>query len=281
MPLILINLLWSENLTSVPANPGFTEKIPARGDISERGCGMALDYQPIYILASGMLLQERKLAVVANNLANASTPSFKRDLLLSGSWYADMGDQIPDTSADNPTNNFVYPLTEAVVTLLTQGSLRETGNPLDVAIEGDGFFAVRTDQGVLFTRKGNFALDSEGYLVTEEGYRLLDRNGREIRLQTGSVRFGSSGEIYVDGQLIGTLGIWTLQNPEKAGFDYFTGTALPADNFRILQGFIETSNVNPVEEMVRLIETSRAHEAYTRLVQAVDEVQGKVNSLIR
>jgi len=65
MPLILINLLWSENLTSVPANPGFTEKIPARGDISERGCGMALDYQPIYILASGMLLQERKLAVVA------------------------------------------------------------------------------------------------------------------------------------------------------------------------------------------------------------------------
>ncbi|HHJ64712.1 MAG TPA: flagellar biosynthesis protein FlgG, partial [Aquifex aeolicus] len=99
---------------------------------------MALDYQPLYILASGMLLQERKLGVVTHNLSNVNTPSFKRDLLLSATWYTDGGVQIPDTSPSNPTNNFVYPLVEAVVTLVEQGPLRETGNPLDLALEGEG-----------------------------------------------------------------------------------------------------------------------------------------------
>jgi len=242
---------------------------------------MALDYQPLYILASGMLLQERKLGVVTHNLSNVSTPSFKRDLLLSATWYTDGGVQIPDTSPTNPTNNFVYPLVEAVVTLVEQGPLRETGNPLDLALEGEGFFGVRTPEGILYTRKGNFSLDREGYLITEEGYRVLDERGQDLRLEGGSVRLDPEGNVYLDGEPVGRLGVWELQDRRKVGFDYFTGTPRPATDFRVLQGFLEESNVNPVEEMVRLIEASRAHEVYARLVQAVDEVQGKVNGLIR
>jgi len=132
-----------------------------------------------------------------------------------------------------------------------------------------------------YTRKGNFRLDAEGYLVTEEGYRVLDRNEREIRIAGNEIRFDPQGNIYVDGNLQATLGVWNLQNPSKAGFDFFTGTPAPAQGFKILQGFLELSNVNPIVEMVRLIETSRAHEVYARLVQAVDEVQGRVNTMVR
>ncbi len=242
---------------------------------------MALDYQPLYLLAGGMLLQERKLGVVTNNLANVNTPSFKRDLLLVSSWYTDTGTQTRNVSAENPANNYVYPMISEVVTLLTQGPLRETGNPLDLALEGEGFFAVRTPEGIMYTRKGNFSLDSDGFLVTEEGYRVLDRNSREIRLDSGSVSFDPEGNVYVDNQLVDTLGVWTLQDPRKVGMDYFTGTPQRAENFRIRQGFLESANVNAVEEMVRLIEASRAHEVYARLVQAVDEIQGKVNGIIR
>ncbi len=242
---------------------------------------MAIDYQPLYVLSGGMLLQERKLSVVTNNLANADTPSFKRDLLEVSSWYTDMGGKIQDSSPENPTNNFVYPMVVRVFTDLSQGPLRETGNDLDVAIEGEGFFGVRTQEGIRYTRKGNFRLDKEGYLITEEGYRVLDRNEREIKIAGNKVQFDPEGNIYVDGNLQATLGVWNLRNPSKVGFDLFTGEPTPAQNFRIHQGFLELSNVNPIIEMVRLIETSRAHEVYARLVQAVDEVQGRVNTMAR
>ncbi len=242
---------------------------------------MALDYQPIFILASGMLLQERKLSTVTNNLANADTPSFKKDFLEVASWYTDMGAKEPDTSPENPTNNFVYPMVSGVFTDLSQGPLRETGNSLDLAIDGEGFFAVRTPEGVLFTRKGNFRLDSEGYLVTEEGYRVLDSQNRDIRIEGNRIEFDPRGNLYIDGERSVSLGIWSLPDAQKVGEDFFRGTPQRAQNFRLRQGFLEFSNVNPILEMVRLIETSRAHETYARLIQAVDEIQGRLNSITR
>ncbi len=242
---------------------------------------MALDYQPLFILASGMLLQERKLGVITNNLANLDTPSFKRDLVLASAWYTDMGTKRPTENPEEPSNNFVYPVVGSVFTDLSQGPLRQTDNPLDLAIEGKGFFAVRTQEGVRFTRKGNFTVDKDGFLVTEEGYRVLDRDMREIQVEGGTVTVDPEGNVYIEGDQIATIGVWDLQNPEKVGFDLFTGTPVPAEDFRIRQGFVEMSNVNGVLEMVRIIETSRAHEVYARLIQAVDEVQEKVNNVLR
>ncbi|WP_457600828.1 flagellar hook-basal body protein [Hydrogenivirga sp.] len=242
---------------------------------------MALDYQPLFILSGGMLLQERKLSVTTNNLANMDTPSFKKDFLEVSSWYTDMGAQVPSLSPEDPTNNFVYPMVTRVFTDLSQGPLKETGNPLDLAIEGDGFFAVRTPEGVMFTRKGNFRLDSEGFLVTEEGYRVLDRGYNDVKIVGNKVEVDREGNVYIDGVQGPTLGVWSLPDAQKAGHDFYTGTAQPAEGFSVRQGFIELSNVNGVVEMVRLIETSRAHETYARLIQAVDEVQSRVNTIAR
>ncbi len=242
---------------------------------------MALDYQPMFVLASGMLLQERKLGVITNNLANLDTPSFKRDLLLVSAWYTDVSVKENTEDPESSSNNFVYPMVGSVFTDLSQGPLRRTDNPLDLAIEGEGFFGVRTPEGIRYTRKGTFTLDREGYLVTEEGYMVLDRNGEEIRLEGAEVFVDPEGNIYVEGELVASLGVWTLENPQKVGFDLFTGNPVPTEDFRVRQGFIEMSNVNGILEMVRLIETSRAHEVYSRLVQAVDEIQERVNRSIR
>ncbi len=243
---------------------------------------MALDYQPIFILGSGMLLQERKLAVVSNNLANANTDGFKKDFIEVSAWYTDMGEQIPSQHPENPTNNFVYPMITDITPILTQGPIRQTGNPLDVAIDGEGFFVVQTPEGIRFTRKGHFRLDSEGFLVTEEGYRVLDRENREIRLGSGNIEIDPQGNIYVNRNLTATLRVVLIENVEKAGEDFFTGDITgEAQNYRILQGHLEGSNVNPIEEMVKIIETARAHEVYSRLIQGLDEIQGRVNGIIR
>ncbi len=240
---------------------------------------MAKDYQNLYLLASGLLLQERKLDVTANNLANVNTPGFKKDLLVATSWYVPEGQKIPTTNPYDPSNNYVYPIVGQVRTVLSQGSLVKTGNSLDFAIEGKGFFGVMDGEGnVLFTRKGLFRLDEEGYLVTEEGYRVLDEGFEPIQV-AGEPVVTEEGEIFVDGEVVGRLGVWRLEGPEKVGEDFFTGSPLPAEDYRILQGFYEASNVNAIREVVRIIESVRAHEMFSKLVQMLDELQGKINNM--
>lgn len=242
---------------------------------------MALDYQPIYLLASGMLLQERKLEVTTNNLANLDTPSFKRDLIDAMSWYADRGTRGNSPSPVVPYNNFVYPVVKEVSTDFEQGSLKFTGNPFDLAIEGKGFFAVRTPEGIAFTRRGDFRFDVNGYLVGVNGYPLLDSGMGEILIDSGNVVIDGEGNIYVDGVYQTRIGVWDVSDPAKIGRDLYSGTDyLPSTGSIIKQGFLETSNVNGVIEMARMVELARAHEIYSRLIQAVDEVQSRVNTMI-
>ncbi|MFN7065916.1 MAG: flagellar hook-basal body protein [Aquificaceae bacterium] len=230
---------------------------------------MAIEYQLLYVLASGMLLQQRKINTAANNLANVDTPAFKKDLMLVSLWETPHGQRIANTDPLNPANNFLYPTVERVFTDLSQGPIRQTGNPLDLAIEGMGFFAVRRDQEILYTRKGNFRLNGEGFLVNELGYRVLDQNLREIRLE-GQPTFGVDGSIFVGGQQLTSLGVFELQNPQKVGRDLFVGQPQPAQGYRLLQGFLEMSNINPIFEMAHLIQIHRAHEVYSNLIRSLD-----------
>ena len=238
---------------------------------------MPIDYQSIYILSSGMLLQQRKLETITHNLANVNTPAFKSELILAGVWDTPDGQRIENSAPENPSNNFVYPIVERVHTLLIQGPIRQTGNPLDLALDGEGFFAVRSGQEVFYTRKGNFRLDAEGYLVNELGMRVLDENNQEIRMM-GSVSFAPDGSIFSDGNFVGRLGIYNLTNPQKVGRDLFTGIPQQAQNFKVLQGFLEDSNINAILEMAKLIEAHRAHETYANLIRALDQIQEKVSN---
>jgi flagellar basal-body rod protein FlgG len=120
------------------------------------------------------------------------------DVGLVSLWDTPNGQREPDNSPENPTNNFVYPLMERVVTLMLQGPIRETGNPLDLAIEGEGFFAVRSEGQIFYTRKGNFRIDREGYLVNELGMRVLDEEGRDIRV-VGSLKVAPDGSLFTKG----------------------------------------------------------------------------------
>lgn len=237
---------------------------------------MAVEYQPLYILSSGMLLQQRKLSLITNNMANADTPAFKRDLLLASLWQTPDGQQANTPDPQAPENNFLYPIVERIFTELSQGALRQTGNPLDVAIEGEGFFALRVGAQTFYTRKGNFRLDAEGYLVNELGYRVLDENLNEIRLD-GQPTFGKDGTVFVDGQAVARLGVFNLTNPQKVGRDLFVGQAQPSQNFRLHQGFLEGSNVNPIYEMANLIQTHRAHETYANLIRSLDSLYERFN----
>ncbi|NPA32822.1 MAG: flagellar hook-basal body protein [Aquificae bacterium] len=240
---------------------------------------MPTDYQSLYVLASGMLLQERKLSVVANNVANANTPGFKRDLLLAESFFAPRGEPAQATSPLLPQNNFVFPIVRDVLSVLSQGALVKTGNPLDLAIDGEGFFAVLTPRGeILFTRKGTFRISDEGLLVTEEGYPVLDENLSPIALWD-TPRVTKEGDIFVGDEIVARIGVFSLTEPRKVGNDFFSGAFERASDYKVLQGFYEASNTEPVKEMVRLVEALRAHEIFTKLVQMSDELQGKINNM--
>jgi flagellar basal-body rod protein FlgG len=229
----------------------------------------------LYIAASGMLAELSRQDRIADQLANASTPGFKPerstqrsfgDLLLSnqasGSYVGalGMGAQIVDVKPD-----------------LTQGPLRETSEPLDFALEGDGFFAVRTQDGTRYTRDGQFTLDAKRQLVTSTGGVVLDAKGSPITLPAGDPAVGADGNLTVAGKPVATIGVVTLTNPQRAGDTYFTGTASggrPATT-NVRQRFLEGSAVDPARVMVDMITSMRAYESVQRAIHTIDDSLGK------
>jgi flagellar basal-body rod protein FlgG len=164
----------------------------------------------------------------------------------------------------------------------SQGAIQTTGNPLDVAINGDGFFSIQTPDGVQYTRQGSFTLNTEGVLVTQDGYPVMGEGG-EIALEEGTVEIDMQGTLYVDGDEVGRLQITDFPNAgslKKTGNGRFipTDPALqgrqPEDTI-VRQGHLESANVNPVSAMTEMIETSRAFEAYQKVIQSTDEATAK------
>jgi flagellar basal-body rod protein FlgG len=244
----------------------------------------------LHIAKTGMLTQQRRQENIANNIVNANTPGFKkataaiakdRDLFLHR-----LNDEVLKTSFGKvdrkprvgPLGTGVF-VDETLVNF-NAGSLIETQNPLDLAIEGNGFFAVEGNGQTLLTRDGVFTIDSQGYVVNSDGYYLLGQNGR-INLAGNEVTIRENGDIYVDGNYIDTLQITTVENPyslSKLGMNLFTvtdRTILGGPQGIIRQGFMEGSNVDLAEEMVELISTLRAYEANQKVIQTHDELLGK------
>ncbi len=240
---------------------------------------MATDFQSIYVLADGMLYQQRKLDVVANNLANVNTPGFKKDLINAQAYYINGEKELQKVnSPENPAANFVYPVIEGIHTVFSDGALIKTSNPFDLALQGEGFFAVKAGNQVLYTRNGHFLLNRDGYLVTQDGYLVLGTNGPiKIPPTAKRVSISKDGSVYVNGQKIAVLAVVDLSNPTKVGDNLYKGNPQGrAKNYTVLQGYLESSNVNPVKEMVRLIETQRAYEAMANSLKSEGDLASKV-----
>jgi flagellar basal-body rod protein FlgF len=234
-------------------------------------------YKGIYIAASGAILKQAQLDVVTQNIANANTTGYKKDSLSFKEFLLqkDAG-EVQDGRTMSELSSFK--------TDLTNGIVIRTGNPLDIAVEGNGLIALDGDR---YTRRGDLRKNSEGYLTTHNGTKIMGSGG-PILLPEGSVDIDAEGKISVmetGGNIpteIDTIKIMDF-GPDaeitKTGDGQFTvngsGTQVTSG---VKQGYLESSNVDPVKEMVHMIETMREYESYQKIIQVFDDASAKVNN---
>ncbi|MBN1685484.1 MAG: flagellar basal-body rod protein FlgF [Spirochaetales bacterium] len=277
----------------------------------------------IYTGASGMVAQMHRMDVLSNNLANVDVTGYKRDTSISKAFPEMLIRRINDNGV------YKFPFGSAEVapvvgrlgtgveyneayTVFEQGALKETGNPFDLAVDGDGFFSVETENGERYTRNGTFILGKEGLLLTKDGIPVSGENGL-IQIKKNNFVIDSTGRVFQNGalsddpqrlvsveenqwesmELVDTLKIVDFARPrylQKQGDSLWMDTIesgaarLLQDEKRpkIYQGFLEASNVNPVREMVDLIEVNRAYEANQKTIQVQDNLAGRLlNETIR
>jgi flagellar basal-body rod protein FlgF len=219
------------------------------------------------IAAAALQGDLQRLAHISQNLANVQTPGYKRLVTVqrpfAAQWDAAAmhgGPSALDTSA---------------------GALRATGNERDVAIDGDGYFAVHAPGGRAFTRRLSLRLDDNGVVVHESGQPVLGERG-EMRAPPGAagLQVDAQGEVFAAGRSVGRLQLWRVpaQSIRAAGNGLYEASAAevqPLDNAKVAVGFQEASNVNSSAEMVRLMETTRHFEAVARAAQGIDEAMEK------
>jgi flagellar basal-body rod protein FlgG len=239
----------------------------------------------LYNAASGMVREIGHQDIIANNLANLNTAGYKRDVPLSLG-FNQLLQRYMDGSAfvaNVPPDSTLSPEITFGVDI-SQGPVASTGNPLDLALEGKGFFVVETPQGRAFTRQGNFRVDERGYLVTQQGHRVLSDRDAPIQLDGEySVRFDAQGNIYLEGEDLEIATLRIVELPpgtmlQKTGNGLLTAAGVngvPARETTLKQGYLEQSNVNPIEEMVAMIVAFRNYEAAQRMVQGQDEATQK------
>jgi len=224
-----------------------------------------------YVMGSKMNGLEESLQLIANNLANTDTPGFKRTLSGFSSVLEGMTQQaIANPAAPSPE----WPVLSERTLDLTQGSIRTTGRTLDLAIQGKGFFAVDTPNGPRYTRKGRLYQNSDGDLTDSAGHRIVSQSGA-LRLppEAGQITIARDGQVLADGKPIGQISLVDVPEPallvpEGSGLLRNDGKPTKsAVGSQITQGAIEESNVKPMQEMVALIEVSRAYEAATRIMK--------------
>ncbi|MEO6027936.1 MAG: flagellar hook-basal body protein [Candidatus Binatia bacterium] len=230
----------------------------------------------IFSAMSGSLAAQTRLDALANNLANANTSGFKAERVLQRAEPA--GDIAPPpTAVKTPVTR------EHVLTDFSQGAVSQTGNPLDVALTGEGFFVVKTEQGERLTRSGSFTIDSAGYLAASDGSRIQGTSG-DINIPRGPVVIGTDGSVRADEQRVGQLRIVRVEDTAKLIRESGTRFAPAADappvdvapsSVKVIQGATEAANISPVEGLVQLIETVRGFETYMRAAERLDQITSK------
>ncbi|MCS7272963.1 MAG: flagellar basal-body rod protein FlgF [Fimbriimonadales bacterium] len=236
----------------------------------------------LYVAAEGMAARQKAQDAIANNLANLNTTGFKADRPVFTAVYERALYRVQGGRSAPIGSLSAGAVVRELYTDLRPGAITTTGNPLDLAIDGAGFFAVQTPQGVRYTRNGAFQLNAQGILVNREGYAVLSTEGRPIQVpRNATVQIGENGTVLADGKPLAQLQIVEGRLTKDAD-GYFVGTAQPLTSPRVVVGALEASNVNLIRELVSMIEVIRAYETHQRVIHAHDETLSRaINELAR
>ncbi len=240
----------------------------------------------------GALTTEHRMNFIANNLANVNTNGYKQSKLAFKDTMASFAhDEIREPLMNCRSKplfpepkNLARPRIAVDKIDFSQGSMKFTGDPLDVSITGDGFFKVNTPNGERYSRNGHFVKSADGTIVTPQGWPLQGTDGNIVIPDgTRNVHIGVDGQVFADGDLINTInyvGLANQQSLEKEGHNLYKGREgvplqeidVRANGTRVMQGFVEAANVEVVTEMVNMIEVHRQFEAYQKIIQTSDTV---------
>ncbi|AHC14815.1 Flagellar basal-body rod protein FlgF [Salinispira pacifica] len=282
----------------------------------------------MYTGAAGMIVQQHTMDAISNNLANVDTTAYKEDVSVHKAFPELMLRRMNTEITQLPISRTAPHLGSVdrapvvgklgtgveqneVFTVFEQGSMKQTGNSFDLALEGDGFFVVQTPYGERLTRNGSFHLGPEGLLVTKEGYPVLGENG-PIRAKANNFIVDQDGRVFhnerfaddperlvsqTENEWDETVQVDTLRMVDvdssrylkKMGSSLYRTTWESGDAYtlqdsrpKVRQGFLETSNVNPVKQMVKMIEVNRAYEANQKVIQSHDQASDKlINQAMR
>lgn len=252
----------------------------------------------IYTPLSGGLAQEKVLEIIANNLANLNTVGFKEEQvtfkLLEPEAEINYTEPLPPANFELNFedlhlrgNEMNYVGVSGVSRNDLQGSPLDTKNPLDLMIEGEGYFQISTPEGERYTRNGSFSLSPEGALVDKNGNPVMGTKG-SIFLGSGKVEINARGEVYQNAQLVDRISLHTFEDKkqlEKIGLNYYSYSGpetgeTKLQNPSIKQGFLEGSNVNAIKNLTGMIMAHRSYEAYQKAIKNFDSMMEKSNNTL-
>jgi flagellar basal-body rod protein FlgF len=230
---------------------------------------------------SGKFVNSRRLEIISNNIANVSTPGFKVSRPVFNAFTGE------DESGNEMLQNTFVSMYDSYLNLAA-APLLETGNNLDFAIEGEGFFVVSTKDGPMYTRNGKFTINKDKQLVTADGDPVLGKSG-EITIDGKEINVENDGSIYVDKTFVDAIKIVNFEDKKyirNYGKNLYTNTKegsaeIIPENSTIRQGYYEASNVDIMREMIEMIHTVRAYEAYTKIGESLDDVLGQLIDLAK
>ncbi|MEW6181675.1 MAG: flagellar hook-basal body protein [Bacillota bacterium] len=231
----------------------------------------------IYNAASGLNQQQKEIEVAGHNIANVSTTGFKPSRINSGSFPVVLLTRMQTGKEPAGIGQTSYGTQMVVqVTRFDQGPLESTGSPMDVALMGDGFLVADTADGERYFRGGTLCIDSEGYLATVSGDKILGENG-PIEITNGKPEISPDGGVTVDRQTVGKLRVVEFADRDQLvneGHGYFSADGTVPDDSAatvVQQGYLEASGVNVADELTRLIEGLRAYQLSQRALRTQDE----------
>lgn len=246
----------------------------------------------MYTALFGALTQEHRMNTIANNLANVNTTGYKQDRMAFKDVFVRFAHDVIREPILNARDKGLFPQPDYMAKVriaesrvdFSQGSLKKSDNPLDIAISGEGFFKVRTADGDFYTRNGHFTLSPEGFIVNGAGHQLLGEGGPITVPPNTRLSITSDGQIFADNAALDAIQLVTVDDLtalRKVGQNNFEinpdriAAEQPAEEATVAQGFLEAPNVEIVTEMVKMIETQRSFEAYQKAIKTSKETDSK------